>query len=133
MVQKLHDKWVDGEPKAASKGSLIKAYLTRKKVTSPIFVIGPMNTNPLWKLKFVPKSGYGVSSQPTHLLEGIKSPNLSKGKDGGISLYRLATRWQPGVELTRPNLRHSPLFSYQALKPINRLTKKRAKLSQYNT
>ena len=92
MVQKLYDKRADGEPKVASEGSLIKPYLTRKKVTSPILVIGPMNTNPLWKLKYVPKSGYCVSIQPTHLLEGIKSPNLSRDRDGGISLRRLTTR-----------------------------------------
>ena len=61
MIQKLHDKRVDGESKAATKGRLIKTYLTRKKVTSPILVVGPTNTNPFWKLKFVPKSGYGVS------------------------------------------------------------------------
>ena len=70
MVQKLHDKRVDGEPKAANEGSLIKEYLTRKKVSSPILVIGPTNTNPLRKLKYVPKSTYSVSIQPTHLFEG---------------------------------------------------------------
>ena len=91
MIQKLHDKWVDGEPKATSEGSLIEAYLTRKKVASPILVIGPTNTNPLWKLKYVHKSTYDVSIQPAHLLEGIKCLNLSRGRDGGISLHWLAT------------------------------------------
>ena len=92
MIQKLHDKWVDEEPKATTKGCLIKTYLTRKKVTSPILVIGLTNTNPFWKLKYVLKSGYGVDIQPTRLLEGIKSPNLSRDRNGGISLRRLATR-----------------------------------------
>ena len=92
MIQKLHDKRVDGEPKAITKGRLIKTYLTRKKVTSPILVIGPTNMNPFWKLKSVLKFGYGVGIQPTHLLKGIKSPNLSRGRNGGISLRRLGTR-----------------------------------------
>ena len=83
MIQKLHDKQVDGEPKAITKGCLIKTYFTREKVTSPILIVGPTNTNPFWKLKSVLKSGYGVDIQPTLLLEGIKSPNLSRGRNEG--------------------------------------------------
>ena len=83
MIKKLHDKRVDGEPKATTKGHLIKTYLIRKKVTSSILVVGPTNTNPFWKLKSVLKSGYGVDIQPTLLLEGIKSPNLSRGRNEG--------------------------------------------------
>ena len=60
MIQKLHDKRVDGEPKAITKGCLIKTYFTREKVTIPILIVGPTNTNPFWKLKSILKSSYGV-------------------------------------------------------------------------
>ena len=69
---------MDGEPKPISKGSLVEAYLTKEEVASPIVVIGPTNTNSLRKLKPIFKSTQGVSIQPTHLLKGMKSLNLSR-------------------------------------------------------
>ena len=83
---------MEGEPKSTSEGSLIEAYLTKEEVASPILVIGPTNTNSLRKLKPIFKSTHGVSIQPTHLLEGVKSLNLSRGRNGSIFLHRVTTR-----------------------------------------
>ena len=83
---------MDGEPKSTSEGSLMEAYLTREEVASPILVIGLMNMNRLRKLKPIFKSTHSVSIQPTHLLEGMKSLNLSRGRNDGISLHQVTTR-----------------------------------------
>ena len=91
---------MNGEPKATTKSRLIETYLARKKMASSILVTGPTNTNPLWELKPIFKPSYSVSVQPTHLLKGIKSPNLSSGKNDSISFCRLATGRQTSVELT---------------------------------
>ena len=78
---------MDKEPKPISEGSLIVAYLTKEEVASPILTIGLTNTNPLWKLKPIFKSTHGVNIQLTHLLEGMKSPNCSRGREGCIPFY----------------------------------------------
>ena len=68
MIQKLHDKRMDEEPKTTTKGRLIETDLAKEKVTSIILVAGPTNMNSLWKLKSVLKPSYGVGIQPTRLL-----------------------------------------------------------------
>ena len=76
---------MDGEPEPTSDGSLVEAYLTREEIASPILIIGPTNVNPLWKLKPILESTHGVSIQPTHLLEGMKSPNHTRNRDSCIT------------------------------------------------
>ena len=88
---------MDGEPKPTSEGSLVEAYLTREEMASPILIIGPTNANPLWKLKPIIKSTHGVSFQPTHLFEDMKSPNHMRSRDGCITHLWAATRRQPGL------------------------------------
>ena len=76
---------VDGEPKPTSKGSLIEADFTGEEMTGPILVNGPTNTDTLRKLEPILKPIYGVGVQPTHLLEGMKSPNLLRSRNSCIS------------------------------------------------
>ena len=83
---------MDEETKTTSKRSLVEAYLTREEVASPILIVGPTNTNPLWKLEPILESTHGVNVQPIHLLKGVKSPNLSRGRNGGISFHRVTAR-----------------------------------------
>ena len=88
---------MDREPEPTSEGSLVEAYLTREEMASPILVSGPTNANPLWKLKPILKSTHGVRVQPTHHLEGMKSPNHMRSRDGCITHLWAATRRQPDL------------------------------------
>ena len=76
---------MDKEPEPTSEGSLVEAYLTREEMASLILIIGLMNANPFWKLKPILESTHGVSIQPTHLLEGMKSPNHTRSRDSCIT------------------------------------------------
>ena len=78
---------MDRKPQPIDEGKLVKAYLPREEVAGPILLNGQTNLNSLWELKSILKSTQGISIQPTHLLEGMKSPNLSRGRDYSISLY----------------------------------------------
>ena len=78
---------MDRKPQPTNEGRLIKAYLPREEVIGPILLIGQTNPNSLRELKSILKSTQCINIQITHLLEGMKSPNLSRGKDGSISLY----------------------------------------------
>ena len=86
---------MDREPEPTSEGSLIKAYLTKEEMASPILINGPTNANLLWKLKPILESTHIVSVQPKLLLEGMKSPNHMRSRDGCITYLWVAARRQP--------------------------------------
>ena len=76
---------MDRKPQPTDESRLIKAHLPREEVTDPILLTGQANPNSLKELEYILKSTQRINVQPIHLIEGVKSPNLIKGRDGSIS------------------------------------------------
>ena len=87
MIQELHEERMDKKPQPTDEGRFIKAYLPEEEMIGPFLLTGQANPNSFRELESILKSTQRINVQPTHLLEGIKSPNLTRGRDGSISLY----------------------------------------------
>ena len=74
MVEKLHDKGMDGEFEAAQKGSLIKTHLPRIEGSSLLTWTREMDPSLVRDLKPIPKFEERILVQRTHFFLGMESP-----------------------------------------------------------
>lgn len=79
MMEEIHYKRVDEEPKPAKKRGLIKTHFTMCEEASFFILTSQTNPGLIWKMEPIPKTKKGFLVQIALLLEGMKGPSFGRG------------------------------------------------------